>query len=81
MKQKSRPDWRLFAVCSSRGDRIRTYDIQLPKLALYQAELRPVMLPDKMLKSGYKKSGSGRVRTADTRIFNPLLYQLSYRAT
>ena len=26
----------------SRGDRIRTYDIQLPKLALYQAELRPV---------------------------------------
>ena len=27
----------------SRGDRIRTCDIQLPKLALYQAELRPVM--------------------------------------
>ena len=27
----------------SRGDRIRTYDIQLPKLALYQAELRPVI--------------------------------------
>ena len=26
----------------SRGDRIRTCDIQLPKLALYQAELRPV---------------------------------------
>ena len=25
----------------SRGDRIRTCDIQLPKLALYQAELRP----------------------------------------
>ena len=24
-----------------RGDRIRTYDIQLPKLALYQAELHP----------------------------------------
>ena len=24
-----------------RGDRIRTCDIQLPKLALYQAELRP----------------------------------------
>ena len=22
---------------------------------------------------------SGRIRTADTRIFNPLLYQLSYR--
>jgi hypothetical protein len=25
--------------------------------------------------------GSGRNRTADTRIFSPLLYQLSYRAT
>jgi hypothetical protein len=25
-------------------------------------------------------SGSGRNRTADTRIFSPLLYQLSYRA-
>ena len=25
----------------SQGDRIRTCDIQLPKLALYQAELRP----------------------------------------
>ena len=24
--------------------------------------------------------GMGRDRTADTRIFNPLLYQLSYRA-
>ncbi len=28
-------------VKSDRGDRIRTCDIQLPKLALYQAELRP----------------------------------------
>ncbi len=27
-----------------------------------------------------EKSGSGRNRTADTRIFNPLLYRLSYRA-
>lgn len=26
-----------------RGGRIRTDDIQLPKLALYQAELRPVI--------------------------------------
>lgn len=24
------------------------------------------------------KSGRGRARTADTRIFNPMLYQLSY---
>jgi predicted glutamine amidotransferase len=27
-----------------------------------------------------KNGGSGRNRTADTRIFNPMLYQLSYRA-
>ncbi len=27
-----------------------------------------------------KKGGSGRNRTADTGIFNPLLYRLSYRA-
>ena len=36
-----------------------------------------------MPKHGQKKSTSGgptRVRTRDTRIFNPLLYQLSYRA-
>jgi hypothetical protein len=30
--------------------------------------------------TGYERNGaSGRIRTADTRIFNPLLYQLSYR--
>ena len=63
----------------SRGDRIRTCDIQLPKLALYQAELRP---GGKICQNlGKKNGGSGRDRTADTRIFNPLLYQLSYRAT
>src|SRR5512135_1553354 len=28
----------------------------------------------------HKTGGSGRNRTTDTRIFNPLLYQLSYRA-
>ena len=27
------------------------------------------------------KGGSGRNRTADTGIFNPLLYRLSYRAS
>ena len=30
--------------------------------------------------ANFYKSGSGRNRTADTRIFSPLLYQLSYRA-
>ena len=34
-----------------------------------------------MMKHHGKNSGGlGRDRTADTRIFNPLLYQLSYRA-
>ena len=28
-----------------------------------------------------KSGGPTRIRTRDTRIFNPLLYQLSYRAT
>ena len=67
-------------VKSDRGDRIRTCDIQLPKLALYQAELRPDGGEHNFVQPGHKKTGSGRDRTADTRIFNPLLYQLSYRA-
>jgi hypothetical protein len=29
---------------------------------------------------GQNSGGLGRNRTTDTRIFNPLLYQLSYRA-
>ena len=29
---------------------------------------------------GLNSGGLGRNRTTDTRIFNPLLYQLSYRA-
>ena len=29
----------------------------------------------------FPNGGLGQNRTADTRIFNPLLYQLSYRAT
>ena len=70
----------LFMVKSDRGDRIRTCDIQLPKLALYQAELRPDGGEQNFVQPGHKKNGSGRDRTADTRIFNPLLYQLSYRA-
>lgn len=38
----------------ARGDRIRTCDIQLPKLALYQAELRPVMKSKKSENQGKK---------------------------
>ena len=70
----------LLCKILSRGDRIRTCDIQLPKLALYQAELRPDGGEQNFVQPGHKKNGSGRDRTADTRIFNPLLYQLSYRA-
>jgi hypothetical protein len=33
-----------------------------------------------VLDSINKNGGLGQNRTADTRIFNPLLYQLSYRA-
>jgi hypothetical protein len=32
------------------------------------------------LHAGLEDGGLGRNRTTDTRIFNPLLYQLSYRA-
>ncbi len=38
-KESGKNDLSAFLVY--RGDRIRTYDIQLPKLALYQAELHP----------------------------------------
>ena len=35
---------------------------------------------DKMgIEAREKRSGTGRGRTADTRIFSPVLYQLSYR--
>ena len=48
------------------GDEARTRYLHLGKVALYQMS--------------YARNGaSGRDRTGDTRIFNPLLYQLSYR--
>jgi len=33
--------WRGFMLCGSRGERIRTSDLLLPKQALYRAKLRP----------------------------------------
>ena len=42
-------------VKSNRGDRIRTCDIQLPKLALYQAELHPVGKCRELSRVGIKK--------------------------
>ena len=48
------------------GDEARTRYLHLGKVALYQMS--------------YARNGaSGRSRTNDTRIFSPLLYQLSYR--
>src|SRR6185437_7985742 len=41
MRARAMPVPRAAAVSSGRGERIRTSGIQLPKLALYQAELRP----------------------------------------
>lgn len=41
----------------------------------------PIQKEPHILRCGHKNGGSGRDRTADTGIFNPLLYRLSYRAT
>ena len=34
----------MAVICFGRGERIRTFDFYLPKVALYQAELHPVAL-------------------------------------
>ncbi len=39
------------------------------------------MLTEEGSGQGKKNGGKGRDRTGDTRIFSPLLYQLSYLAT
>ncbi len=69
------------AVKFGRGERIRTSGLYVPNVALYQAKLHPefAVITEKdqvMMNCG----GQGRNRTTDTRIFNPLLYQLSYLA-
>jgi len=51
------------------GKEARTLDLYLGKVSLYQLSYSRVKL-----------GGLGRNRTTDTRIFNPLLYRLSYRA-
>ena len=43
---------------------------------LGRKQKRPAMLP----RPGVESGGQGRNRTTDTRIFSPLLYQLSYLA-
>ena len=53
------------------GNEIRTRYLHLGKVALYQMSYIRIFVP-------FTESGaSGRNRTNDTRIFSPLLYQLS----
>ena len=51
------------------GKEVRTLDLYLGKVSLYQLSYSRIFT-----------GGLGRNRTTDTRIFNPLLYRLSYRA-
>ena len=56
----------LVIILSGAGDEARTRYLHLGKVALYRMSYARV-------------GASGRNRTNDTRIFSPLLYQLSYR--
>ena len=64
----------LLLLSFGAGDGARTRYLHLGKVALYQ------MSYARRMRSLLTTHGaSGRNRTNDTRIFNPLLYQLSYR--
>ena len=62
-----------FFICGA-GDEARTRYLHLGKVALYQMSYAR-RFAQRLLRDG----ASGRNRTNDTRIFSPLLYQLSYR--
>ncbi len=67
-------------LCSVIGasDEARTRYLHLGKVALYQMSYTRIFgVPRKVSLAG--DGASGRNRTNDTRIFSPLLYQLSYR--
>ena len=54
----------------------------LPPSRVSHFKLRfPKNPPRRCRRGGFQSGGSARNRTGDTRIFSPLLYQLSYRAT
>ena len=59
------------------SDEARTRYLHLGKVALYQMSYTRIVSSTrvKLMEDG----ASGRNRTNDTRIFSPLLYQLSYR--
>ena len=59
--------WKSSLMC--RNEATRTPDPYVPNVVRYQ--LRYIPIP-------FSKSGATRNRTGDTRIFSPLLYQLSY---
>ncbi len=59
------------------SDEARTRYLHLGKVALYQMSYTRILVPLQVILKG--SGASGRNRTNDTRIFSPLLYQLSYR--
>ena len=60
---------------------IRTPDLLVRSQTLYPAELRAQVIKNKKSTINIINGGSEWNRTTDTRIFSPLLYRLSYRAT
>ena len=66
--------WTLLRIGAS--DEARTRYLHLGKVALYQMSYTRIWVPRRMTAGD---GASGRNRTNDTRIFSPLLYQLSYR--
>ena len=58
------------------SDEARTRYLHLGKVALYQMSYTRIQVP---AGNPCGDGASGRNRTNDTRIFSPLLYQLSYR--
>ena len=59
------------------SDEARTRYLHLGKVALYQMSYTRILASPPISRWG--SGASGRNRTNDTRIFSPLLYQLSYR--
>ena len=58
---------------SGASDEARTRYLHLGKVALYQ-----MSYTRRLLRQKPQRGAQGRNRTSDTRIFSPLLYQLSY---
>jgi hypothetical protein len=60
---------------------IRQNKKDLTRRSFLSLAASPLSYPDGGNGKAFVSGGLGRNRTIDTRIFNPLLYQLSYRAT